>query len=129
MNLTEYYDPISINKIKSLDDPFAPSLINTVIFIFSAINQSVNFAVNYQGEPFMRNLSENIWLKRLIFFVVGITLIVVFDLSMELNEALELVPLPADMSYKLSFIGLLASDFLLCYVFENWKKLLGKYVK
>jgi len=41
MNLTEYYDPININKVKSLDDPFAPSLINTVIFIFSAINQTI----------------------------------------------------------------------------------------
>jgi len=129
MNLTEYYDPININKVKSLDDPFAPSLINTVIFIFSAINQTINFAVNYQGEPFMRNMSENIWLKRLIFFIVGITLIVVFDLSMELNEALELVPLPSDMNYKIYFVGLLAADFVICFVFENWKKLLGKYVK
>ena len=129
MNLTEVYDPISINKVKSLDDPFAPSLINTVIFIFSGINQTVNFAVNYQGEPFMKNLSENMWLKRLIFFVVGITLVVVFDLSMELNEALELVPLPSELNYKLSFIGLLALDFVICYTFENWKKLLGKYVK
>ena len=128
MRLTEIYDPISINKIKSLDDPFAPSLINTVIFIFSAINQSVNFAVNYQGEPYMKNLSENTWLKRLIFFVVGLTMVVIFDLSMELNEALELVPLPVDISYKLSFIGLLALDFVICYVFENWKKLIGKYV-
>jgi cation-transporting ATPase 13A1 len=129
MNLTEYYDPININKVKSLDDPFAPSLINTVIFIFSAINQTINFAVNYQGEPFMRNMSENIWLKRLIFFIVGITLIVVFDLSMELNEALELVPLPSDMNYKIYFVVLLAADFIICFIFENWKKLLGKYVK
>jgi cation-transporting ATPase 13A1 len=129
MNLTEYYDPININKVKSLDDPFAPSLINTVIFIFSAINQTINFAVNYQGEPFMKNMSENIWLKRLIFFIVGITLIVVFDLSMELNEALELVPLPSDMNYKIYFVVLLAADFVICFIFENWKKLLGKYVK
>lgn len=129
MNLTEHYDPININKVKSLDDPFAPSLINTVIFIFSAINQTINFAVNYQGEPFMKNMSENIWLKRLIFFIVGITLIVVFDLSMELNEALELVPLPSDIYYKLYFVILLAADFVICYIFENWKKLLGKYVK
>lgn len=128
MNLTEVYDPININKIKSLDDPFAPSLINTVIFIFSAINQSVNFAVNYQGEPFMKNLSENTWLKRLIFFVVGTTLVVIFDLSMELNNALELVPLPPDINYKLCFVGLLSLDFVICYVFENWKKLIGKYV-
>jgi len=67
------------------------------------------------------------WLKRLIFFVVGITLIVVFDLSMELNESLELVPLPSDINYKLSFIGLLAADFVVSYAFENWMKLLGKY--
>jgi cation-transporting ATPase 13A1 len=129
MSLTEAYDPININKVKSLDNPFAPSLINTVIFIFSAINQTINFAVNYQGEPFMRNLSENIWLKRLIFFVVGITLVVVFDLSFELNEALELVPLPSEINYKVSFVSILAVDFFICYVFENWKKLLGKYVK
>ena len=127
MRLTEFYDPININVIKSLDDPFAPSLINTVIFIFSAINQSVNFAVNYQGEPFMKNLSENTWLKRLIFFVVGITLVVIFDLSMELNDALELVPLPTELNYKLGFVGMLSLDFVICYVFENWKKLIGKY--
>jgi len=127
MLLTEYYDPISANAVKSLDDPFAPSLINTVIFIFSALNQTINFAVNYQGEPFMKNLTTNKWLLRLIIGVVGVSLAVIFDLSMELNEALELIPLPSDLYYKLTFVGLLGANFCISYLLENWKKLIGGY--
>lgn len=125
MNLTEVYDPISVAKVRSLEDPYAPSLVNSVIFIFTGINQTINFIVNYQGEPFMKNLTTNTWLQRLSIFVVGISLVLIFDLSKELTEALELIPLPEDIHYKITFVVLLIGDFILCYLFENWKKVIN----
>jgi manganese-transporting P-type ATPase len=127
IQITETYDPISINAVKSLDDPFSPTLMNSIIFIYSALNQTINFIVNYQGEPFMKNLTENKWLLRLVGGVLVLSTIVIFDLHPPLNESLEILPLPDDINYKLSFVGIMLADFLICYVLENWKKLLKIY--
>jgi cation-transporting ATPase 13A1 len=127
--LTEQYDPININYSKSLDEPFAPTLMNSIIFIYQALNQMINFVVNYQGEPFMRNLSENKWMTRLSAMVVILSVIVVFDLHPQLNESLEILPFPDDMTYKISFVVIMIVDFLICYLLENWRKLFGYYKK
>lgn len=127
LDMTEKYDPISINQVKSLDDPFTPTLMNTVIFIYSALNQTINFVVNYQGEPFMENMSKNTWLMRLVTGIVGISVVIIFDLHPPLNESLELLPLPDDLTYKYSFVTIMVVDFMICYVLENWKKLFKYY--
>jgi cation-transporting ATPase 13A1 len=127
INITEQYDPINISTVKSLDDPFSPTLMNTIIFIFSALNQTINFVVNYQGEPFMENMTKNKWLVRLVSGVCILSAIVIFDMHPGLNEQLELLPVPEDMNYKLSFIGIMSANFVICYLFENWKKLFNIY--
>jgi len=127
IQITEQYDPISINAVKSLDDPFSPTLMNSIVFIYSALNQTINFIVNYQGEPFMKNLSQNNWLLKLVGGVLIMATIVIFDLHPPLNESLEILPLPDDINYKFSFVGIMLLDFVVCYVLENWKKLLKIY--
>lgn len=126
--LTGQYDIVKeLESLKSLDDPFTPTLINTVMFIFAIINQTINFIVNYQGEPFMESIFKNKWLIRLSGLIVSLTVVVIFDLSPDLAKTLELVQLPEDVVYRMSFLGVLLGDFVICFVFENWKKIFRLY--
>ena len=126
--LTSQYDAIKeLESLKSLDDPFEPTLINTVMFIFSVVIQTINFVVNYQGEPFMKSIFQNKWLIRLSGLIIGLTIVVIFDLSPDLANSLELIQLPEDTMYRLSFLGILVGDFIICFIFENWKKILCLY--
>ena len=126
--LTGQYDIVKeLESLKSLDDPFTPTLINTVMFIFAIINQTINFVVNYQGEPFMESIFKNKWLIRLSGLIVSLTVVVIFDLSPDLAKTLELVQLPEDVVYRISFLGVLLGDFVICFVFENWKKIFRLY--
>jgi len=126
--LTSQYDAIKeLESLKSLDDPFEPTLINTVMFIFAVVVQTINFIVNYQGEPFMKSIFQNKWLIRLSGLIIGLTVVVIFDLSPDLANSLELIQLPEDTIYRLSFLGILLGDFIICFIFENWKKILGHY--
>ena len=129
IKLTEEADPIGIGEVKSLDDKFSPTLMNSVVFIYTAINNVTNFLVNYIGEPFMEPMSKNTWMKRLCFGVWLIASVCVFDLHPDLNEYFEILPLPDDYNYKFKFLGILLVDLGICYVLENWKKLLGLYKK
>ncbi len=127
LHITELFDPVGYSFVKSLDDEFTPTLMNSIVFIYSALNQTINFVVNYQGEPFMKNMTTNKWQMRLCLGVCAASFVVIFDLHPQLNEALELVPFPEDIMYKLSFVGIMFIDFVVCYVLENWKKIFGVY--
>jgi cation-transporting ATPase 13A1 len=126
--LTSEYDAIKeLESLKSLDDPFAPTLINTVMFIFSIVIQTNTFVANYQGEPFMQSIFNNKWMIRLSGLIVGLAVCVIFDLSPDLTLSLELLPLPEDSLYRIYFLGILIADFIICFIFENWKKIFGYY--
>ena len=75
----------------------------------------------------MENMTKNPTLNKMVIGIVGFCLVVIFDIYPPLNEALELLPLPEDMMYKCSLVGIMALNWILCYLFENWKKLLGYY--
>ena len=124
---TKVVDPVAYGEVKSLDDDFTPTLMNTIMFIYSFINQTITLVVNYMGEPFMENMTKNPTLNKMVIGIVGFCLVVIFDIYPPLNEALELLPLPEDMMYKCSLVGIMALNWILCYLFENWKKLLGYY--
>ncbi len=125
--LTEQIDPLSIGQVKSLDEKFTPTLINTIMFIFQMVNQTITFVVNYQGEPFMENLGQNSAMKKLVFGIIAITAVIIFDLYPQLNETLELVPLPDDTNYRMMLCGIMFFNFVLCYLLEKWKSLFGLY--
>jgi cation-transporting ATPase 13A1 len=98
--ITENVDPFSIGLEKSLDEKFSPNLLNTIIFLFQIINQSIIFVVNYKGEPFMDNIYKNSSMMKLMFGIFSIGSILIFDLYPQLNEDLELITLPEDNNYK-----------------------------
>lgn len=125
--ISEEYDPVGISQVKSLDEEFSPTLMNSIVFLFTAINNVTNFLVNYIGEPFMEGLSKNTWMQRLCYGVwIGVA-VCVFELHPDLNEYLEILPLPEDLYYKIYFMGILVVDLVICYVLENWKKILRLY--
>ena len=125
--LTEQIDPLSIGQEKSLDEKFSPTLINSVVFLFQMLNQTITFVVNYQGEPFMENLITNGAMRKLIYAILAFSAIFIFDLFPQLNENLELVPLPDDSRYRYTLIFIMATNFVLCYILEKWKNILGLY--
>ena len=89
--------------------------------------QTNTFIANYQGEPFMQSMFKNKWMVRLSFLIIGLAFCVIFDLSPDLTVSLELLPLPDDSLYRIYFFGILVGDFIICFIFENWKKILGYY--
>ena len=124
---TSIVDPVAYGEVKSLDDEFTPTMMNTIMFLHSLVNQTITLVVNYTGEPFMENMSKNSTLLKMVWGIVLACLIIVFDVYPPLNEMLELLPLPEDMTYKCSLVGIMFANFILCYLFENWKKVLGYY--
>ena len=125
--ITERIDPLSIGQEKSLDEKFSPTLINSIMFLFQMLNQTITFVVNYQGEPFMENLSKNGAMKKMIIGIIAFSSIIIFDLYPQLNENLELVPLPDEPTYRMSLIFIIVMNFVLCYLLEKWKSLFGLY--
>ena len=125
--LTEQIDPLSIGQEKSLDEKFTPTLINSIMFLFQLLNQTITFVVNYQGEPFMENLSTNGAMKKLLIGIAVFSCIFIFDLYPQLNENLELIPLPEDTIYRWSLICIILINFALCYLLEKWKSLFDLY--
>lgn len=51
------------------DGAFSPSVINTAIFLFSAVVQVNIFATNYQGHPFMQSLRDHTLLWSVVLHV------------------------------------------------------------
>ena len=125
--ITEKIDPLSIGQEKSLDEKFSPTLINSIMFLFQMLNQTITFIVNYQGEPFMENLSTNGAMRKMIWGILAFAVIIIFDLFPQLNENLELIPLPEDTLYKWTLIFIMVINFIICYLLEKWKNILGLY--
>lgn len=79
--------------ILPVDQEFKPCLLNSALFIYTSWIGAVNFLVNYQGEPFMKPLSQNggliTSLKYFMLGLIGIVLEIV-----PVGDVLEIVPFP-----------------------------------
>ncbi|KAG0664685.1 putative cation-transporting ATPase 1 [Monosporozyma unispora] len=96
-----------------LEKKFAPSLLNTGMFILQLVQQVSTFAVNYQGEPFRENIMNN---KGMYYGLLGVSTLAVASATEflpELNEAMKFVPMTDDFKFKLT--SCLALDF-----FGSW---------
>jgi cation-transporting ATPase 13A1 len=80
----------------SPDGKFAPSVLNSVVFLVGQSTTVATFAVNYSGRPFMQSLRENKALFRALAAVALLVAACALNVSHDLLELCELVPFPSD---------------------------------
>ena len=131
MNLMLYFsqkvDPFLLGQEISLDEQFRPNLNNSLIYMFQILNQVNIFLANYLGEPFMENINKNSSMMKLIFGILSIGCIYIFDLYPQINDDFEIVALPEDNYFKFCIILILVFNFGICYALEKWKIIFGLY--
>ena len=105
-----------------LEGEFAPSLLNSAVYLLQLIQQISTFAINYQGRPFREALSEN---RGMYWGILGVTAIA-FSCSTEfipeINEKMRLVPFTSD--FKTTLTVTMVVDYLGCFVIEKVLKAL-----
>ncbi|KAI9649910.1 putative cation-transporting ATPase 1 [Ciborinia camelliae] len=105
-----------------LEGEFAPSLLNSAVYLLQLIQQISTFAINYQGRPFREAISEN---KGMYYGIIGVSAIA-FSCSTEfipeVNEKMKLVPFT--YNFKVVMTTTMIVDYLACFVIEKVLKAL-----
>lgn len=99
-----------------LEKEFAPSLLNTGIFLIQLAQQVSTFAVNYQGLPFRESIKDNKGMYYGLLGVAGLALAGSTEFIPELNEAMKFVPMEAEFKTKLTTTIVL--DLVVAWVIE-----------
>lgn len=104
------------SEMVDLEAEFAPSLLNSAVYLLQLIQQISTFAVNYQGRPFRESLSEN---KGMFWGIIGVTAIA-FSCSTEfipeINEQMKLVKFSGE--FKTTMTAVMIIDYVGCWVIE-----------
>lgn len=105
-----------------LEGEFAPSLLNSAVYLLQLIQQISTFAINYQGRPFREALSEN---RGMYWGIIGVSAIA-FSCSTEfipeINQKLQMVPFAPEFKKTLTITMIV--DYLGCFVIEKILKAL-----
>ncbi|CAK7270621.1 putative cation-transporting ATPase 1 [Sporothrix epigloea] len=99
-----------------LEAEFAPSLLNSAVYLLQLIQQISTFAVNYQGRPFRESLTENRGMFYGIVGVTGIAFACSTEFIPELNEQMRLVPFSSE--FKTIMTTVMIVDYVACYLIE-----------
>ncbi len=108
--------PYSRSEDVDLEAEFAPSLLNSAVYLLQLIQHISTFAVNYQGRPFRESLSENKGMFYGILGVTGIAFACSTELIPELNAQMKLVPFTDKFKATLTVVMVL--DYVACYSIE-----------
>jgi cation-transporting ATPase 13A1 len=90
--------PINRREVIDLEAKFAPSLLNTAIYLLGLSQQVSTFAINYQGRPFREGIREN---PALYWGLVGAAAVAFSgstDFMPELNRWLQIVEMEGHVS-------------------------------
>ncbi|KAJ3008938.1 hypothetical protein HKX48_008260 [Thoreauomyces humboldtii] len=110
-----------------LDAPFAPSLLNSGVYLVSLTMQISTFAINYQGRPFREGITANKALFNSLIAVGAIAAAAAAELSDGLNDWMQLVPFPDDfrnrllMTMAFDFGGAYCVEAVCSWLFSNNK--------
>ncbi len=110
------------SEVIDLEGEFAPSLLNSAVYLLQLIQQISTFAINYQGRPFRESLSENKGMYYGILAVTGIAFSCSTELLPEINEKMKLVPFTAD--FRFTMTATMIVDYLGCFIIEKALKAL-----
>eukprot|EP00011_Vannellida_sp_DIVA3-517-6-12_P012844 CAMPEP_0114609380 /NCGR_PEP_ID=MMETSP0168-20121206/3060_1 /TAXON_ID=95228 ORGANISM="Vannella sp., Strain DIVA3 517/6/12" /NCGR_SAMPLE_ID=MMETSP0168 /ASSEMBLY_ACC=CAM_ASM_000044 /LENGTH=1171 /DNA_ID=CAMNT_0001820299 /DNA_START=63 /DNA_END=3576 /DNA_ORIENTATION=- len=100
-----------------VDAPFAPSLINSAVFLISSCMQVSTFAVNYRGRPFMESLWENKPLRMCLCAVGAVTVLAALQVSPAFTEMLELVEFAPEV--RNTIVAYMVVDFSAAYMWDR----------
>lgn len=112
--LCEKIEPRS--GIVDLEAEFAPSLLNSAVYLLQLIQQVSTFAINYQGRPFRESLTENKSMFYGIVAVSGLAFVCASEIMPEINESIKLVPFTNEFKLKMTIC--MALDFVVCWAIE-----------
>ena len=131
MNLLLYFIrkdyPFLLGEENSLDEQFRPNVNNSIIYVFQILNQVNIFIANYQGEPFMESVNKNSSIMKIIFAILSIGFVYIFNLFPQINDGFELVALPEENYFRFFIIFILVLNLIFYYILEKWKNIFGLY--
>ena len=99
-----------------LEGEFAPSLLNSSVYLMQLIQQVSTFAINYQGRPFRESIREN---KGMFWGLVACSFVAfagATEFMPELNEQLSLVKFP--QGFKSTLVTMMVVDYFGCWICE-----------
>lgn len=94
-----------------LDADFAPSLINTAVFLLTIAQQVSVYVLNYKGRPYMQGIRDNRPFMNSLLVAFIMLVVCTAEISPELNEFMELVPWPSP-ELQLQIAGVIAFDLI-----------------
>lgn len=92
--------------VQVVDGPFQPNLVNSAVFLLSALLQLNNFVVNYRGEPFTIGLFQHLPFLRAVQVLYATLLLAVGGGLEPLNDLLQLAPFPSK-AFQGQLLGIL----------------------
>ena len=101
----------------TVDGKFQPNVINSAMFLLSAVMQVNNFVVNYRGHPFTQSIQENATLWGVIRVIYAALLIVAGGQFEPLNDFLQMAPFPSSQ-FQGALLLILCLNFALGYGIE-----------
>lgn len=101
------------------DGKFQPNIVNSAMFLLSALMQINNFVVNYRGHPFTQSISENVMLWRSVQVLYGVLLVVAGGQLEPLNDLLQMAPFPSS-EFQAILVGILGFNFIAAYAVEKF---------
>lgn len=101
---------------KPVGDVFSPSVLNTVLYLFSCVQTISVFICNYIGRPFRENLIENKILMMSIVGMVGFAANVVLRFNDEINEIIQVVDIQSCIVLTTT---VLTSILVISFAFER----------
>ena len=94
-----------------LEAEFAPSLLNSIVYIVSVTLQLNTFVINYRGHPYMESLRNNKPLCYSSLATAAFMLLLTFGIVPDINTEFSLLVLPTNIQHEV-FIALLMDSVL-----------------
>ncbi|KAL7671035.1 hypothetical protein ACOME3_005948 [Neoechinorhynchus agilis] len=100
-----------------LDAKFYPNMVNSVVYAAIMLLQTINFAVNHHGHPFMQSLHENKILRTSLIGSATIVLMMVSGTIPDLSRYFQVDLFPQHLLTR--FVSALALDAALCFSLDR----------
>lgn len=112
------YTPTT-KEITDIEAKFVPTVLNTTVFLVTMAQSAATILCNYRGRPFVQSIQENKTLFRAIMATLFMVVIQACELIPEINQKLELVPLPTS-KFRFTVVITLFIDVVLSYIVSRY---------